>query len=215
MARLWLCLLLLLCPAIAQGRFENEIKALESRPATQGGTVFIGSSTFTLWGVELEQEFKEFSATNRGFGGSTLPDLLEYAPRVLLPLQPSRVVVYAGTNDLASGRTPLQVREDFQRLVELVRETLPQTQIAFVSLSLPPSRVHLSSEFTLANALVREYVGETPGLHFIDVSRELLDPEGKPKVEFFREDALHMSKAGYERWIPILRASLKKMNSEG
>lgn len=213
MLRTVLLFLLLLSPLQAQGRFENEVRNLEDRPAVQGGTVFVGSSTFTLWGQDLEREFSTFQAINRGFGGSTLPDLIEYAPRVLLPLNPTRVVVYAGTNDLASGRTPQQVRDDFETLVKLIRASQPDARIAFVSLSLAPSRVHLQQQFAEANELVANYVLDTPGLTFIDVSQELLDSEGQPRTEFFREDALHMSKAGYDRWTPILRDALEKMDN--
>ncbi len=212
MLKTLLLLLLLLCPLQAQGRFENEVKNLEARPASPGGTVFVGSSTFTLWGEGLEKEYADFQAINRGFGGSTLPDVIEYAPRIVLPLHPRSVVVYAGTNDLASGRTPEQVRADFQTLIEMVRKEQPETKIAFVSLSLAPSRVRLAKEFDRANALVRSYVESTPGLYFIDVSELLLDPNGQPRTEFFREDALHMSKAGYDRWIPVLRQALEGMD---
>lgn len=207
-----LLFLLLLSPLQAEGRFEADIEKLEARPiSARGGTVFIGSSTFTLWGDGLEREFADFQAINRGFGGSTLPEVIEYVPRILLPLEPRNVVVYCGTNDLAEGRTPAQVSEDFRRLVELIRAHLPKTRIAYVSLSLPPSRVHLADKFAQTNTLIADYVQSTPALYFIDVSKELLDEQGQPRREFFREDALHMTQAGYDRWIPKLRQALEEM----
>lgn len=214
MVRILLLCLMLVCPLQAQQSFEQEIRRLEAKPAVHGGTVFIGSSTFTLWGADLEREFIQFGAVNRGFGGSTLSDVIAYAPRILAPLQPRRVVVYAGTNDIASGRTPAQVSADFQSLVSLVRTSLPETKIAFVSLSLPPSRIHLAESFAETNRLVREYVQSAPGLYFVDVSQQLHDEQDRPRPEFFREDALHMSKAGYDRWIPVLRQALTEMSQE-
>ena len=48
----------------------------------------------------------------------------------------------------------------------------------------------------------------------MDVSQQLHDEQGLPRPEFFREDALHMSKAGYDRWIPVLRQALSEMFQE-
>ncbi|MFX6269910.1 hypothetical protein ABTF75_18990, partial [Acinetobacter baumannii] len=63
-------------PAIV--KFEDDDK--HSMPAP-GGTLFIGSSTFTHWKT-LEEEFKDFKAINRGFGGSTIPEVNHYLDRI-------------------------------------------------------------------------------------------------------------------------------------
>ena len=34
--------------------------------------------------------------------------------------------------------------------------------------------------------------------------------DGKPKPELFLKDMLHMNRAGYELWIPIIKAALEQ-----
>ena len=81
-------------------RFETEIERLEARifDPPPGPIVFYGSSSFRLW-KSLEQDFRSFEVLNCGFGGACLPDCVAFAPRLVLPLKPSAVVIYAGDND--------------------------------------------------------------------------------------------------------------------
>jgi len=34
--------------------------------------------------------------------------------------------------------------------------------------------------------------------------------DGKPKPELFLKDTLHMNRAGYELWIPVIKATIEK-----
>src|SRR5690606_22286760 len=69
-------LLLLLLPAgqtsaqswLSTVRNYIEKEKLNSR--AKGSTIFIGSSTWTQWGTQLEADIVEYQAVNRGFEGS-------------------------------------------------------------------------------------------------------------------------------------------------
>jgi hypothetical protein len=95
--------------ALDPARFEAEIRAFEAADRTSpppfGGIVFIGSSSIKNW-TDVAADFPGVPVLNRGFGGSTLADVVYYADRILLPYRPRLVVLYAGDNNLASGRTP-------------------------------------------------------------------------------------------------------------
>src|SRR5690348_10317985 len=113
------------CGASAAGalhprRFEAEIRAFEAAdrasPPLPGGVVFIGSSSIRGWD-SLAADFPGVPVLNRGFGGSTLADVVYYVDRILLPYRPHLVVLYAGDNDLALGRTPGQVVSDYRVFV--------------------------------------------------------------------------------------------------
>lgn len=216
MRRISFLLTLLLClalPAAAEDgpeRFEGEIQQLEARPALPGGTLFLGSSTWTLWGHDLETTFSEFGAVNRGFGGSTLRDIDFYLERLLLPQHPRLVVVYGGTNDLAAGRSADQVAADFQALVAHARRLQPGVHLLFVSASVAPSRWALRDSFARLNLTVHEWLRDQPDLGYVDVGRLVQDGTGHPRRELFREDQLHMTPAGYALWTPVLRAALAR-----
>jgi len=97
----------------ADVRWEPDIRRFEDqdrkKPPAQGGIVFVGSSTIRRW--DLAKSFPGLPAVNRGFGGSHMTDSLRYVDRIVTPYHPRVVVVYAGDNDLASGKSPQRVAD--------------------------------------------------------------------------------------------------------
>ena len=80
----------------AADKWEKDIAALEKKPNV-GDIVFIGSSTIRLW--DVEKHLPGLKINNRGFGGSEIADSVRYADRILLPLKPKTVLLFAGGND--------------------------------------------------------------------------------------------------------------------
>ena len=184
-------------------RFEAEIAAFEASdratPPKLGGIVLVGSSSFRLW-PHFTADFPGINVINRGFGGSTLPEVLHYTPRVVLPYRPRLVLVYAGDNDLNDGRTPGQVASDYSAFVALVRTSLPATRIAFVSIKPSPSRWRNVDKAREANRLVAEIIARDTLQAYIDVFTPMLGASGRPRAELFVADSLHMTAAGYAIW---------------
>ena len=184
-------------------RSEGEIRAYEAAdrgllPAP-GGIVFVGSSSIRLW-RSLAADFPGLPVLNRGFGGSTLPEVNHYVPRVVLPYRPRTIVLYAGDNDIAVGRTPQQVAADYREFVRLVRDSLPAARIVYVGIKPSPSRWRMAEQQREANRLVRELVARDPLQTFVDVFRPMLGANGRPRPELFVADSLHMTPAGYVVW---------------
>lgn len=168
-----------------------------------GGVVFVGSSSIRLW-TDLEKRYRAYTAVNRGFGGSTLADCLRHLDRLVLPHRPRLVVIYAGDNDLADGRTPQQVLDDFIALAARVHERLPKTEIAFVSIKPSPARVHLLDRVREANTRIRDYVKSRRYLTYVDVFTPMLDERGLPRGELFGGDELHLNAQGYALWHALI-----------
>ncbi len=192
-------------------RFEAEVKRFELSDKDgmppPGGTLFIGSSTFAHWKT-LEAEFKDCGALNRGFGGSTVPEVNYYAERIAIKYNPARVVFYAGTNDIAEGHSAQRVCNDFRAFVEKLHRALPTTQIYFISMSVPPCRMEFLETYNEGNRLVKEFVHEQPFLHYIDITPAMHDASGKLRDDYFGPDRLHMNRSGYDAWVPIIRQAL-------
>jgi lysophospholipase L1-like esterase len=193
-------------------KWEPAIHAFEKKdkesPPPQGATLFVGSSTFNKW-KELEADFKALKAINRGFGGSMLSDLVYYADRIILPYKPRTVVLYGGDNDVTK-KSADQVFADYKGLVEKVRKALPETKIYFIAIKPSPARAKVWDKAKAVNQMVKEYAAKTPGLGYIDIVPVMLDADGNPKPELFLKDMLHMNRAGYEFWIPIIKATIEK-----
>ncbi|UNK50165.1 GDSL-type esterase/lipase family protein [Lysobacter sp. S4-A87] len=195
-------------------RFEPDIVAFEQADSVvrrrPGGVVFVGSSSIRLWS-SLGDDFPGAAPINRGFGGSRLRDTTFYAQRIVIPYQPRAVVVYAGDNDLAEGRTPQQVRDDFAALVSNLRAQLPQARIAFISIKPSPAREALMGRMREANALVRDYARGQQGVDFLDVATPMLDADGQPRSELFLDDHLHMNQNGYAIWTDVVGKWLDRL----
>jgi lysophospholipase L1-like esterase len=193
-------------------RFAGEIAAFDSAdrvaPSAAGGIVFVGSSTIRLW-TTLVDDFRGLPVLNRGFGGSTFPEALHYLQRTVVRYHARTVLVYEGDNDLAAGRTPQQVADDYRAFVRGVRDSLPDARIVFLAIKPSPSRWKLESQRQEANRLVRAIVSTDPKQTFVDVGTPMLGPSGRPRPELYRADSLHMTPAGYAIWRstvdPILR----------
>lgn len=193
-------------------RFEESIRAFEAqdqkRPAAQGATVFVGSSTFAHW-TTLEHEFKDLGAINRGFGGSTIAEVNHYSDRIVLKYKPKRVVFYAGTNDIGElNHSGQQVAQDFEKFVGIVHGKLPKTDVYFISLSVAPIRLQNATEFRDGNKRIRDYCLKAERVHFIDVTPVMRENDGRLKDELFGPDRLHMNAKGYALWIPVIRKAL-------
>jgi lysophospholipase L1-like esterase len=183
--------------------FEPEVLAFEAAdratPPPPGGVVLVGSSSFRMWG-NVAADFPGVPLLNRGFGGSTLPEVLQLTPRLVLTYQPHLVVLYAGDNDLNAGRTPADVLNDYRTFVSIVRRALPSTRIAFVSIKPSPSRWAIADRMREANELVRTEIARDTLATYVDVFTPMIGTDGRPRAELFGPDSLHMTRAGYLLW---------------
>lgn len=169
-----------------------------------GGVLFVGSSSIRLWD-KLEQQFDMVPVViNRGFGGSRMADCAAYVDQLVLPYRPRLVLVYAGDNDLAEGRTPRQVADSFRRFAQRVSQELPATRIAYISIKPSPARVQLLEQARAMNALIREQARAARNIQFIDVFTPMLDSAGRPRADLFLPDALHLNDDGYALWKSVL-----------
>jgi lysophospholipase L1-like esterase len=149
-------------------------------------------------------------AINRGFGGSELADSVRFAPRIVVPYEPRIVVLYAGDNDLAFGKSPEQVAADFEAFTRLVLGRLPKTKIIFLSIKPSPLRSRLTEKMHKANAHIEAQCKSDQRLLYVDVGSALLGSNGKPRKDLFRWDGLHLNEKGYEVWNGILRPYLSQ-----
>jgi lysophospholipase L1-like esterase len=192
-------------------RWEKEVAAFEQQdkdsPPPEHAVLFVGSSSIRRW--DLAKSFPDLGVINRGFGGSQLADAVHFAPRLVLKHEPRLVVLYAGDNDIAAGKTPEQVAGDFEAFVRVVHDKLPKTRIAFLSIKPSIQRWQLVDKMRKANALIEARCKQDERLLYIDVATLLLGDDGKPRPELFAKDGLHLNDKGYALWASVLTPHLK------
>jgi lysophospholipase L1-like esterase len=189
-------------------RFEQEIQAFEAADATnmppQNAVLFVGSSSIRMWN-SLAEDFAPLPVINRGFGGSTIPEVSYYAKRVIYKYQPSVVVFYCGDNDLASSDPPALAFQNFKKFIGETEKNLKGTPIVFISAKPSPSRWNLWRNYQQFNAMVEQFANNRPNLRYVDISSTLLDANGQPDPAFFAEDKLHLNSQGYAKWTAVLK----------
>jgi lysophospholipase L1-like esterase len=192
-------------------RWAKEMAAFEQQdqqsPPAPGGIVFVGSSSIRLW--DLPKAFPGLPVINRGFGGSQIADSVNHIDRLVLRHKPRTVVFYAGDNDLAGGKTPATVIDDFKTFVAKIHAVLPKTRIAFIGIKPSTQRWKLIETVRAANAGIRAYCQEDERLGFIDVDGPMLGWDEKPRKDLLVEDGLHLTPKGYELWTTLVRPFLE------
>jgi lysophospholipase L1-like esterase len=197
-------------------RWEPQIKAFEEQdaenPPPQGAVLFVGSSSIRLW--RLSDSFPELITINRGFGGSQLADSVHYAHRLVIKHKPRVVVLYAGDNDLASGKTPQQVAGDFAALIAKVQSELPETKMVYIGIKPSLARWKLIDRVRDANLRLRGIAELHAGVTFVDVEPAMLNADGQPREDLFVKDGLHLNEAGYRVWTSLLKPVLQDARAE-
>ena len=187
-------------------RFEAADKKQMPQP---DGVLFIGSSSIRMWKT-LEQDFPGLPVINRGFGGSQIADSNHFAGRIVHPYKPRQIVLYAGDNDVAGGKSPETVLADFQQFLKTVRAKLPKVRVSFIAIKPSLSRWKLSGKMAMANSLVRSACSKNKRLDYIDIWQPMLDENGKPRPDLFLGDGLHLNAKGYALWTSIVKPHLAK-----
>lgn len=183
-------------------------KSDQERHPAQDGVLFVGSSTIRMWS-QMQQDFRQVPVIiNRGFGGSTMADCSTLVRELVIQYKPRQVMVYAGDNDLAEGRSPADVLKSFMLFVQNVRAELPGTRIAYISIKPSPSRAALMPKIREANALIAGYVQTLPDTRYIDIFTPMLSADGQPRPELFLRDQLHLNDAGYRLWQSVIAGHL-------
>ncbi len=188
--------------------YEAEVCALEAKfagpRAGVGAPVFYGSSSMRLW-TTLAEDFDP-RVVNLGFGGSTMEACDYFFTRLLPPVRPRSLLLYAGDNDLGDGQSPEQTLVWFRSIADKVAEYLGPIPFGFLSVKPSPARYAIIDRMRRLNELVRREIESRPGGYYIDVFPAMLDSAGRPRPEYFIEDELHLSHSGYRLWSGILES---------
>jgi hypothetical protein len=121
----------------------------------------------------MAEDFPGIQVINRGFGGSQLDDSTSFAERIIFPYHPRIIVLYAGDNDLAAGKSPDAVVAEYTNFAGVVHERLPQTRIIFVSIKPSIARWNLKDKIIETNRRIAEIHADN--LAFVDIYPHMLE----------------------------------------
>lgn len=194
-------------------QWEKEIEAFESsdrtNPPPQRAILFTGSSMIRKW-TSLAETFPDKPVFRRGVGGCEIVDVTRFADRIVFPYKPKMIFLRAGGNDIANGKSPEEVFNDYQDFVKTVHAKLPDTEIIFIGWNSTPLRWAQHEKEQKLDNMVRDYSTQMPHLKYCDTWDMVLDKDGKPRPELFESDRLHFNADGYKLLAERVRPFLPK-----
>ena len=99
----------------------------------------------SVGGRQLTRDFADYEVIQRGFGGAHFDHLNTYMNDIVLPYNPTAIVVWAGTNDIAGGGDGAEVYADYQAFVTTVLAALPGVHIFYLGIMPTPGPIRQRS----------------------------------------------------------------------
>lgn len=193
-------------------RFESSIRAFEKQDKVTtppaDAIVCTGSSSMRKWHGTIHEDLSPLTVIARGFGGSTMNDLLHYCDRVIIRYQPRAVVIYEGDNDTAAKVSPEKIRDTFIKLAKKIHHKLPKTRIYFLAIKPSVARKRLWPAAKRTNELIAAVCARDKRMTYVDVASPMFDNKGELRQDIFIKDMLHMNRQGYEIWRAVVRPIL-------
>ncbi len=179
----------------------------------KGQILFTGSSLMEQFPINeiLQNNGVNKTIYNRGIGGYTIPEMLQAMNEQIFDLEPSKIFINIGTNDLNNpDETEEKLIADYRKVLTQIKERLPETIV--YTMAYYPVNVEVAAKgpwpdaiegVTLrkkripkANKAVEKLALEM-GYHYIDVNEGLTGPDGETKPEY-SIDGVHMWSDAYE-----------------
>lgn len=184
-----------------------------NRLAKKGNILFTGSSLMEQFPINelLMNNGMHHAIYNRGIGGFTTDNMLEYMDEMVFGTEPARVFINIGTNDIARPDYSLdRLIRNYEKILILIRDRLPDAEINTLAY-FPVNETDKVTDNTmrdmlfstrtnenidLANMAV-EALAKRMGCNYIDANEGLRDNHGRLKAEYTIE-GIHMYANGYQ-----------------
>lgn len=185
----------------------------KNKTAEKGQILFIGSSIMEIFPIEKWEESGKVKFDkyiyNRAVRATTTQFILDHIETQIFDLAPSKIFINIGTNDIGFQVPEATFRANYERIIRLIQEKLPDTKI-YVLRYYPVNNADFGDDSdealllaTRSNALFNaaseknREMAENLGVRFIDVSDGLYDDQGNLKKDY-TFDGAHILPNGCE-----------------
>jgi lysophospholipase L1-like esterase len=200
-------------------RFEAEILQFEEQdklaPPPANAIVLTGSSSIARWNSQAAAALAPLTVIARGFGGSTMHDLVHYLDRVALVYKPRAILIYEGDNDTAADPPVSKeaIVADLQQIIGRIHAALPQARIYVLSIKPSILRRARWAMAQRVNTAYRQIAAADPLVYYIDVAPYLRNKDGTVMTDIFINDGLHLNELGNSIWGAAIKAALMPMEA--
>lgn len=182
-----------------------------NRFVKKGQMLFVGSSLMEQFPIyEFIQDYSIGKIIyNRGVGGYTTSDLSRVLEVCIFDLEPAKIFINIGTNDLNGEDSSVEkLITGYRDIISRIKDRLPEAKL-YMMAYFPVNReaaqdpwmaqtlsIRNNERIRSANAAVAGLAKEQ-GAAYIDVNKNIRDEEGRMKAEFTIE-GMHMYGDGYQ-----------------
>ncbi len=195
-------------------KYIEENREILQKPLEDNRIIFFGDSITEQWKEIMPEYFSEHKYVNRGIGGQTTPQMLIRFRQDVVKLNPSLVIILAGTNDIAGNTGPSSLEMIMDNIMSMVEISTANGIKVILSSVLPaydyfwaPGLQPADKIFEL-NRLIKSYA-DKKAIEYLDYYSKLVD-EKKGLVESFTIDGVHLNEKGYKIMIPIAQEGISK-----
>ena len=193
-----------------QFKMENsqlpEVKANEKRVVLMGNSITIG------WSETHPEFFQNKPYVNRGISGQTTPQMLVRFRQDVIDLDPSVVVILAGTNDIAGNTGPVTldfILGNIQSMAEIAQANNIKVILCSVLPAFDyPWRPGLNPNIKIPklNAMIKEYA-QANNIYYLNYF-DALNDGNNGIIEEYTYDGVHLTLEGYKVLEPMLEKAL-------
>lgn len=195
---------------------ENKVKSFRALNAVaeKGAILFTGSSLMEQFPICEIARSAGITKTiyNRGVGGTTSDDFLREIDTVFFDLEPSKVFLNIGTNDMTDrvygDRWMDHLESNYEEILRRAKERIPQAEI--YCMAYYPTNQHLPGQDLFSAGMLKDRtkeniaecnrrvqaLAEKYGYSYINCNEGLADENGEQKAEF-AIDGVHMLASAY------------------
>ncbi|HEY5510557.1 MAG TPA: GDSL-type esterase/lipase family protein [Prolixibacteraceae bacterium] len=194
------------------GTYYDQRKSLfEILPDTKNEIIFLGNSITD--GSEWSELLGNPRAKNRGISGDTSEGVLFRLYQVTR-VQPAKVFLLIGINDLSKNISPDTVYVNICKIVSTIRTKSPKTKV-YVQSILPVNNTFKTfASHTSRTPQVKDLnerlrtICPRLGATYVDLFRELKNPNDDLLNPMYTNDGLHLLGEGYKAWLRVIQKYL-------
>ena len=180
---------------------------------TVPSAVFMGDSITEGWFSTDPKFFTDNNFVGRGISGQTTSQMLLRFREDVINLKPKKVIILAGTNDIAENSGPISLEKVFGNIVSMA-ELAKANKIEVVICSVLPAYefpwrkgIEPAKKVIALNKMLKDFAQKNH-LIYVDYHTPLKDDKnGLPTA--IAEDGIHPTKLGYAKMEEILMNVLK------
>lgn len=188
---------------------------LENSNLAQNQIVFIGDSITDGCALDNYYSSLPLATYNRGIGGDNTEGVLKRLKVSVFDINPSKIVLMIGINDINGNRTKEKVLENYEKILNTISTTLPNTKLFCLSI-LPINKtletysainVQKSTTTILETNPEIEKLTQKYGATFVNLYPLFADSNNH-LIENLSPDGIHLNNNGYKLYsshlLPLL-----------